>query len=201
MERRRSRRFGLAVPMDADVRVLQDVRVEQVEDNAITVLCDVPGIRGEELTLRFDRPGSAALTMAVRTASSEPKMVAGRLLHRVHLTVAGSDVLSATDESSWRTAQGMPTVAIRRHTARIVNLSRGGCLFELSTRLRVGTVATLERRDAGGPPEPVRINSLHERKGVSWPYAAGAEFLSLEPLSVQSLRALAGRMEAEEEGA
>ena len=200
MERRRSRRFGLAVPMDADISVLQDVQVEHADDHAITVLSDVPGIRGEEVTLRIGPSDAVPMTVPVRTTSSEPRMLDGRLVHRVHLTMTGpADRAGADDATMWPPSGHPTTVVIRHHTARILNLSRGGCLFELSTRLGVGTVATLQRGDTLVSPEPVRINSLSERKGVSWPYAVGAEFLSLEPPSSHSLRALAGRMETDEE--
>jgi hypothetical protein len=184
--------------MDAHVSILQDVQIEHVQDNVMTVLSDVPGIRGEELTLRI----GPSDTMTVRTTSSEPRLLDGRLVHRVHLALSG--VLSMANPERTIPPRGPadPTTImfIRRHTARIVNLSRGGCLFELSTRLPVGTVATLQHHDAPLIPDPVRVNSLHERKGGSWPYAAGAEFLSLEPPSSHSLRAIAGRMEVEEGG-
>jgi len=189
--------------MDAHVSVLQNVQIEHTGSNDITVLSATPGVRGEEVTVRIGPSDAVQMTLVGRMVSSEPCMGEGRVMHRVKLTMTGSIALSSGVSgatNSWRSGDRSTAVFVRRYPTRVVNLSRGGALLELSTGLPVGTVATLHSGDRIAHAEPVRIDFLQARRGVSWPYAAGIEFLSLAAPSSYSLRSMAARIESEQAG-
>lgn len=197
-ERRRSARFALTSPMHADVTVLHDVDLVQTGLADLSVLSATAGVRGEELMLQIRLHGELLCTCTARTVKSEPQLRNARVMHRVDFEISAQTPLPpALAADAWRSGERPEAHVIRRRATRVLNLSRGGCLLELSARLPVGTLAALQRPGVDGEHDPVRINSLHERRGVSWRYVAGAEFLSLAPSSSESLRSLAGRIEIE----
>lgn len=203
-ERRKTARFALAFPIDAYVSVLHDVQIEDAGIDDITVLSGTAGVRDEEVTVRIGPSDAAQMTLVARIASSEPRLVEGRVLHCIQLAVTGSIALSgpaAAGANSWRSGDRTAVVLVRRHAARVTNLSRGGCLLELSTGFPVGTVATLHRGGQAMHGDPIRIGFLLERRGVSRWYAAGAQFLLLAAPSSHSLRSMAARIGLEYQGA
>lgn len=202
IERRRSARFALTWPLDAHVSVLHDAQIEDSGPDELVLRSEAPGVRGEELTLRVGSPEAVQMTLVGRTVGSEPRLAAGRVMHRVRLALSGAIALSnGTDaaSNSWRPGDRTTAVLERRHMARVVNLGRGGCLLEFAAGLPAGTVATLHT-DRLTHPETIRVGFVFERRGKAWPYAGGVEFLSLGVPTSRSLRSLARRMEDACEG-
>jgi hypothetical protein len=202
-ERRKSARFALTLPLDAQLSVLQDVVIEHAGDDEITVLSVSPGVRGEDLLLRIGPSDAVQMSVAARTVSSEPRVGEGRVTHRIRLALTGSIALSTSADTlanSWWSGDRSTAVFVRTHAARVINLSRGGCLLELSHGLETGTVATLHCGDRRASAEPIRVNCQQGRRGPARLNAAGVGFLSLRAPSSRSLRATAARLEAEHEG-
>ncbi|MEQ1757163.1 MAG: hypothetical protein ABL986_02515 [Vicinamibacterales bacterium] len=184
--------------MDAQVSVLHDVHIEETGPNNLAVLCTTPGVRGEEMTVRIGPSDGVQSTLVGRTVGSEPRMVDGRVMHRIQLAVTGAPTMPRVGAAgSGRSTERHAAMFVRRHAARVVNLSRGGCLLELPSCMHAGTVATLYAGKDLAHAEPIRVGFVHERKGSSWPFVAGAEFLSLDAPSSDSLRSMAGRIELE----
>lgn len=197
-ERRRCERFSLVYPVDAQVSVLHDVHIEEAGPNNLAVLCTTPGVRGEEMTVRIGPSDGVQSTVIGRTVGTEPRMVDGRVMHRIQLAVTGAPAMPRVGPpGSGRSTERTAAMFVRRHAARVVNLSRGGCLLELPSCMHAGTVATLHAGKDLVHAEPIRVGFVHERKGASWPFVAGAEFLSLDAPSSDSLRSMAGRIELE----
>jgi hypothetical protein len=197
-ERRRNERFSLACPVDAQISVLHDVQIEEASPHSLAVLCTAPGVRGEEITVRIGPSDGVQSTLVGRTVSSEPRMVEGRVVHRIQLAVAGAPTSPRVNSpGSGRAVDRTDAMFVRRHAARVVNLSRGGCLLELPSCMHPGTVATLYAGAQLANAEPIRVGFVSQRKGASWPFVAGVEFLSLDVPSSDSLRSMAGRIESE----
>ena len=82
-------------------------------------------------------------------------------------------------------------VVVRRVAVRVVDLSASGCLLESSVRLSEGAVGTLHLTvDGRRYQETLRVSRLAATAGSSWPYRAGAQFLTLGS-SRRALRHLA----------
>lgn len=199
-ERRRTVRFQLAVPLDAYVDLLQPVTVEAAGEGGVTVQSMMPGVRGQSLTVRMSRTDAPAVTFAARVVGSEPQLVDGRLLHRIHLVTPAAPEHGAVGGCGLRQAHGATAAFVRRYPIRVVNLSRGGCLVQLPAALHTGTVATLTPLDIETAPEPIRVAHLGLRRGGAWSHVAGAEFLPLTPPSSRSLRSMASQFEMEHHG-
>jgi hypothetical protein len=202
-ERRRGARFALAVPADVQLHVPQDIAIETTTADEVTVLSATPGVRGEDLLLRIGPSDAVQMTVAARTISSQPVPADGRLMHRLRLAMTGAIALSAGAQAaanSWRSGDRSTAMFVRTHDAQVTNLGRGGCLLELSNRLAIGTVATLHVGSLGSGSEPVRVSFHQTRRGLPRPHLAGVQFLSLAAPSSRSLRAMAGRLEAEHDG-
>jgi hypothetical protein len=200
-ERRRTARFELALPLEGYVDLLQPITVEAAGDGTVTVQSTVPGVRGQAVTVRMSRPDQQAVTFAARVVSSEPHLVEGRLLHRVHMVTPAAPAHGAVGGCAVRTDHAAVAAFVRRYPTRVVNISRGGCLVQLPAALNAGTVVTLTPLDVDATPEPIRVTHLGLRRGGAWSHVAGAEFLPLTAPSSRSLRAIAGRFELEHHGA
>lgn len=87
MDRRKRTRFALSAPVDAHVRVLQEVEIEAMAEGALTVISAGPGVRGEDTTLAINGPSGHVAILLVRTMESEPVMFDDRLAHRLLLQV------------------------------------------------------------------------------------------------------------------
>ncbi len=197
-ERRRSERFELALPLDGHVDVLQQVIVDQMLDDDVVVLSTAPGVRGEVLNLRVG-VASAAATRVVSVVTSEPSLAQGHLMHRVRLRPRDVVASLVPVNSGSLDAARPPAMFVRRYPARVINLSRGGCLVQIPAGLCEGTVATLSTEDEAGG-ESIRVTHLGQRYGGAWPFVAGSEFLPLAVPSGRSLRAMAGRFEVDYAG-
>jgi hypothetical protein len=200
VERRQHPRFVLTEPIEAEVTVAQGVRLVAVAGDVLTVTSRVPVARGEEVPLRIGLSDAAARTIVGTVLSSEPWAMDGRFAHRVRIALPHAADAGMPLTASLGTDQGAtsPVAFVRRHRVTVRNLGHGGCLLELSAGLAVGTIAMLHGSHAQHD-EPVRMVSLQTRRGVAYPYAAGAAFLSLFAPSSNSLRSLASRIEATHE--
>lgn len=198
-ERRGSERFELALPLDGHIDVLQPVIIEQAGENDVVVLSTAPGVRGEVINLRIGT-GAHATRSVVRVVTSEPCVVDAGLVHRIRLRARDGTRLPVPAEAGNVEGGRTSAVFVRRYPARVVNLSRGGCLVQLPAGLDEGTVATLatDEDEAGG--ESIRVTHLGQRYGGAWPFVAGSEFLPLDVPSGRSLRTLAGRFEVDYAG-
>src|SRR6185436_13883243 len=89
---------------------------------------------------------------------------------------------------------GSPMIAAisRRVPVRLVEVSASGCLCDAPTPLDEGSVGFIDVRTPGQHrTEAVRILRTQRAGGSSWPYRMAVEFLTLAPLSTESLRGIA----------
>jgi hypothetical protein len=84
-------RFRQVAPATGLIRISRDVAVDAaVGGTAISVLSDVPGVIGEELTLAL--VSSAGETeLRVRVADSRPQFVDGVMRHQMRLELIAAD--------------------------------------------------------------------------------------------------------------
>ncbi len=190
-ERRASARFELASPSDVHVRVRQDVRVMQSDRHHVTVLSPTPAIRGESVDVYgassrdTDQPSCATIS------GSAPCAVSNHVMHIVRIEFPRSSRLGGRESAL--TAESVFVQLARTHVARMLNLSRGGCLLELRSLLGAGTVAEL--MDDQRPSESIRIAHVRQRRLKDFPYVVGGAFLPLPSPGPWSLRDAATRLE------
>jgi hypothetical protein len=95
-DRRRAQRFVLGPPLEADALCMQDVVIERIDDDRITILSLTAHEPGERAVINFSTPAGL---QSHRTAvlSSTPVAVGPAVQFRVELQIdatAGADVTS-----------------------------------------------------------------------------------------------------------
>ncbi len=87
--RRREARFLPPSPWNAALQTVEDVVLEQADGGDVWVLGEIPGRRGDFLTLEVATGG---LRMNVQVMDSDPVLVDGGLRHRTRLHVLDHDL-------------------------------------------------------------------------------------------------------------
>lgn len=84
--RRRDSRFLLAQPVDGNLRVREEVTVEEWTENEMVVLSPEPCRADERLTIEL--PGNSRRRLSVRVRESRPTVIAdGPIRHRLRLAI------------------------------------------------------------------------------------------------------------------
>ena len=97
---------------------------------------------------------------------------------------------------AWWTWGPLTGALVKLIPAKVVNVSRHGCLLETSSPLPAGAVGSLEIERGGQKHvEAIRVCRTAERPGGTLPFCAGSEFLILDAASASSIRHQAARLE------
>jgi hypothetical protein len=76
-ERRKAQRFTLPCPAQAHLHVVNDVVIERIDAETLTVLSAEASVAGEEFALQLRGAKGQMVTVPVRTIRSQPALVAG----------------------------------------------------------------------------------------------------------------------------
>ena len=195
-ERRRGERNVLAHPGMGTVRVTQDVEVTRLGsmDAAVITTQNLP--LGERVLLEIpDERSAVSKARLVRTEKSRFVLKDGRLRREVQLSIIGhTGVPEVRDAIGFDHVATPPVVAAisRRVPVRLVEVSASGCIWDTPAPLDEGSVGFVEVRTPGRQQtEAVRILRSLRAVGSTWPYRMAVEFLTLAPLSPDSLRGVA----------
>lgn len=90
-----------------------------------------------------------------------------------------------------------PASLVQQVPMRVLDVSRGGCLFESSQPVKAGRMATVRLALNGGwYVEDVRVTRCEPIPGRASAYHVGAEFLRTRRMPEQSLQAAVARLTA-----
>lgn len=195
-DRRRGVRSVLPQPGIATLRVIQDVEVVRLgcTDAAVITTQTLPV--GERVLLEIsDERYGASTARLFRAVSSRFVFRDGRLRREVGLsTTAHAPVPDArVSNEPARMPSGPLMAAIsRRLPVRLIEVSRSGCLCDSLASLDEGCVGFVDVRTSGRyRSEAVRILRSQRAENTNWPCRIALEFLTLAPLSPESLRGVA----------
>jgi hypothetical protein len=174
------------------LRILDDVEIEVVTDQTITVLSDTQFPRGERMVLWAPAEDGGEVPVRVRAVQRQADMASASLRHRVKFDV---DAIAASLDEPDRatrpaTAASRQVGSIMREVpVKLVDLSGAGCLVESPVRITEGAVGWLSVNSRHGQHhEIVRVCRSDWRIERFWPCTAGIEFLTLEAPPSASLR-------------
>jgi hypothetical protein len=176
------------------LRVLDDVEIEQVTDQAITVLADTQVPRGERMILWAPAEEGGQVPLRVRAVHRQAVVTSARLRHRVTFDVDEIERLArarpASDASVTQRIGGI----VREVPIRLLEIGAGGCLIESPVGFSEGAVGWLSvNGDDAQHREIVRVSRSDRQTGRLWPWISGIEFLTLDLPSAESLRRNVGR--------
>jgi hypothetical protein len=196
-ERRRGERHTLDQPGMATMSVVQDVEITHFDAKESVVIASRSIPRGERLLLTIpDARGGESHTCVARAVGSRVVLRALALRHEVRLLIGSrsGDVACGIDPVApfGHPHDPVPGALSRRVPVRIVQVSYSGCLWESPSPLDEGTVGFVDLRTAGHHhTEAVRILRTMRSEETRWPYQMAVEFLTLFPVSRESLRGVA----------
>jgi hypothetical protein len=204
-ERRRGQRNIFAQPGMGTVRVTQDVEVTCLNGMEAAVIATQTLPIGERVLLEIpDERSKVSKARLVRTVKSRFVLKNGRLRREVQLSIIGHtgvpDVREPLDPMEVREPldpmeEASPAIVgavCRRVPVRLVEVSASGCLWDAPAPLDEGSVGFVEVRTSGHHcTEAVRILRTQRAVESVWPYRMAVEFLTLAPLSPDSLRGVA----------
>jgi hypothetical protein len=195
-DRRRGERNILSQPGMGTVRVTQDVEVTRLDSMEASVITTQTLPVGERVLLEIpDERSAISKARLFRTVKTRFVFKDGRLRREVQLaTIGHTGIPEARAETEPIRVSTSPMIAAisRRVPVRLVEVSTSGCLCEAPTPLEEGSVGFVEVRTPGQQrTEAVRILRTQRAGGTSWPYRMAIEFLTLAPLSPESLRGVA----------
>jgi len=175
------------------LRILDDVEIEAVTDQTITVLSEAQFPRGERMVLWAPAEDGGEVSVRVRAVQRQADLAAASLRHRVRFDV---DAITApVDEADRATppatasASGRIGSVMRELPVKLVDLSASGCLVESPVRITEGAVGWLSVNSQHTQHhEIVRVCRSDWRTERFWPCMAGIEFLTLEATRSDALR-------------
>jgi len=178
------------------VRVTQDVEVTRLDSMEASVITTQTLPVGERVLLEIpDERSAISKARLFRTVKTRFVFKDGRLRREVQLAIIGhTGVPEARPAAEPIRVSTSPMIAAisRRVPVRLVEVSTSGCLCDAPTPLEEGSVGFVEVRTLGQQrTEAVRILRTQRAGGTSWPYRMAIEFLTLAPLSPESLRGVA----------
>ena len=173
------------------LRILDDVEIEVVTDQTITVLSETQFPRGERMVLWAPAEDGGEVPVRVRAVQRQADLAAAALRHRVKFDV---DAIAAPLDEPDRTTR--PAAAsrqigsvMREVPVKLVDLSGSGCLVESPVRIAEGAVGWLSvNSEHAEHHEIVRVCRSDWRIERFWPCTAGIEFLTLEAPPSAALR-------------
>lgn len=201
-ERRRGARHTLAQPGMGTMSVVQDVEITYLDAHDCVVIASQPIPRGERLLLSLPDPdGGESYTRLARAVDSRVALRGGALRREVMLLIAPRSGEAADTNPPFAShdqhAPSMSAALMRRVPVRIVQVSYSGCLWEAPSPLDEGTVGFVDLRRSGHhQSEAVRILRTMRSDGSNWPHQMAVEFLTLFPLSPESIRGVAAMVAA-----
>jgi len=178
------------------MRVTQDVEVTRLDAMEAAVITTQTLPVGERVLLEIpDERSAISKARLFRTVKTRFVFKDGRLRREVLLSIIGHTGLpEPTGAAEPTRVSGSPVIAAisRRVPVRLVEVSASGGLCDAPTPLEEGTVGFVEVRTPGQHrTEAVRILRTRRAGGASWPFRMAIEFLTLAPLSTESLRGVA----------
>ena len=178
------------------VRVTQDVEVTRLGSMDAAVITTQSLPLGERVLLEIpDERSAVSKARLVRTERARFVLKDGRLRREVQLSIIGhTGVPEVRDAIGFDHEATPPVVAAisRRVPVRLVEVSASGCIWDTPAPLDEGSVGFVEVRTPGRQQtEAVRILRSLRAVGSTWPYRMAVEFLTLAPLSPDSLRGVA----------
>lgn len=178
------------------MRVTQDVEVTRLGSMDAAVITTQSLPLGERVLLEIpDERSAVSKARLVRTERARFVLKDGRLRREVQLSIIGhTGVPEVRDAIGFDHVATPPVVAAisRRVPVRLVEVSASGCIWDTPALLDEGSVGFVEVRTPGRQQtEAVRILRSLRAVGSTWPYRMAVEFLTLAPLSPDSLRGVA----------
>jgi len=181
----------------ATVSVIQDVDITYLDAQESVVIASRSIPRGERLLLTIpDRRDAESHTRLARAVGSRVIVHRGAVGYEVRLLIGPrtADASRAIDSFAAIGHEGGPLrgALSRRVPVRIVQVSYAGCLWESPSPLDEGTVGFIDLRTSGQHhTEAVRILRTMRSEETRWPHHMAVEFLTLFPVSRESLRGVA----------
>jgi hypothetical protein len=178
---------------------MQDVYIEREEGSEITIITDVPPVRGEDLLLELSGLRGRRSVLRVRAMQSSLVLFGDNVRARVTLRLAVPRVSADPDVES-PTGNDQPIrkvgILVRRILVQVIDVSANGCLIETAEGLEEGTVGMLQLVvDDGSHGEALRICRAVRITGGDVQWRAGAEFLPLKAPTPTSVRNMVARLE------
>lgn len=195
--RRRYQRFVVSDPWKGSLRAGQDVMVEGLSGEFLTVVA--PGLDGRFFSMQVEwSSASGSHTLRARPVAVEPVVVETAVWSRMRLALEGyaSRVRLAVESL----AGGIPSSArlVREVPIEICDFSQGGVLMDTTTPVGVGEVGWLAIASPDGDfwTECVRICRTLTLHRSGFICRAGAELLPGQEVSDRSLRTAFQRLES-----
>lgn len=173
MKRRRHARFILAATWAGELRLCEDITLEECRGDRIWITSSLGSRECESLQLAvLGAPG--LVTVGVRAIASSPVAHGGSMSRRITLVAddADNDVLERVPRRS------APAILWRATSVTVVELSRAGCLVESRTAVPGGSIAVLRvaTPSRGVSVDGLRVVWCRPREGAAT-YRIGAELL------------------------
>jgi hypothetical protein len=175
------------------LRLLDDVEIEAVTGQTITVLSEAQLPRGERMVLWAPAENGGEVPVRVRAVQRQADFASASLRHRVKFDVDAiaapfAEANRAPHPATASASRGMGSI-MREVPVKLVDLSAAGCLVESPVRITEGAVGWLSvNSERTRHHEIVRVCRSDWRIERFWPCIAGIEFLTLEAPRSAALR-------------
>ena len=175
------------------LRILDDVEIEAVTDQTITVLSEAQFPRGERMVLWAPAEDGGEVPVRIRAVQRQADLASASVRHRVKFDIDAIAAPLDQPDRATRPATGSASPRIgsvmREVPIRLVDLSATGCLVESPVRIAEGVVGWLSVNSQHTQHhEIVRVCWSDWRIERFWPCIAGFEFLTLEAPTAAALR-------------
>jgi hypothetical protein len=197
--RRKHSRYSLAQPVEGSVRVREEIALQKLTEREAVALAFEACHPDERVTLEL--PGGALRRVDARVAESRPVVAEhGGIHHRLRL-VLNRSVVEAAGAAGLKPASGTVgrtgrdehddrvATLVRLVPVRLVEVSRGGCRLECSSRLGSGASGLLAVEFEGlMRADDIRVVRCEPRAGAGAVFQIGAELLRTRRLGRRSVR-------------
>ena len=172
---------------------MQDVQITRLGSQHAVVIVPRQLPQGERLLLDIWVAHDAKpYTVLVHVVSNQVVMDEGSLRWQVRLKMVQPPPRGGFEGVQLPPFRRVIGALSRRVPVRLVEASTTGCVFESPSAISEGTVGFVQTRTATrNRSEAVRVRRMSETSDPAWPYRIAAEFLTLGPVSPDSLRGLA----------
>jgi hypothetical protein len=193
IERRHAARVQFVQPGVGSLRLVEDVQIARLGSHHAVVIVPRQLQEGERLLLEIWVAHDAKpYTVLVHIVSNQLVMDEGSLRWQARLKMAQPAPRGGFGGVHVSPNRRLIGALIRRVPVRVVEASTGGCVFESPFAVSEGTVGFVQMRTATRDcSEAVRVRRMSETSDPAWAYRMAAEFLTIGPVSLDSLRGLA----------
>jgi hypothetical protein len=191
LKHRRHSRFLLTHAWPGELKICDDVVLEKSSGDRIWISSLAPARDGDAFTLAVMANGST-VAISVRAVDCRPAPHLGLMWHRIGLAATPADV----DALQPLLRPSVSAILWRATATSVVELSRGGCLFETGHVITAGAVGVLRVATPSGRAavDGIRVVWSRLREGAAT-CVTGVELLptlrETDPLVDGSLRDLA----------